>query len=202
HPDQVKDVLVTRAKVFSKTDMFKRVLRSVDGNGLIVSEGDFWLRQRRTINPAFSHVSLAGYARTMKEETERYISSWEPGMTLDLADEMTRLTLTIAARLFFNADVSKDAQELGDAVTVISRAMLHEFYELLPVPDWIPLPSKIAKRNAIAKIDRLIYDSMATRKKQQEQSNDVLSMLMQARDIDGDGEGMTELQIRDEAITL
>src|SRR5215471_8119617 len=109
HPDQVKDVLVTRAKVFSKTDMFKRVLRSVDGNGLIVSEGDFWLRQRRTINPAFSHASMAGYARTMLEETERYISRWEPGMTLDLADEMTRLTLTIAARLFFNADVSKDA---------------------------------------------------------------------------------------------
>src|SRR5262249_49578647 len=106
------------------------------------------------------------------------------------------------ARLFFNADVSKDAQELGDAVTVISRTMLQEFYELLPVPDWIPLPSKIAKRNAIAKIDRLIYDSMAARKKQQEQSNDVLSMLMRARDTDGDGEGMSELQIRDEAITL
>lgn len=161
HPDQVKDVLVTRAKIFGKTDIFKRVLKSVDGQGLIVSEGEFWLRQRRIINPAFSHTSIAEYARMMLDEVERHISQWEPGITVDLADEMTKLTLTVAARSFFSVDVSKRAKEIGDAVTIISRQMLTEFYELLPVPEWVPLPSKITKRRAVATIDQLIYDSIA-----------------------------------------
>lgn len=201
HPDQVKDVMLTRAKIFGKTDMFKRVLSSVDGNGLVVSEGDFWLKQRRTINPAFSHASVAEYAKTMLDETEKFIARWEPGMTLDLANEMTRLTLTIAARSFFNADVSESAQELGDAVTTISQAMLHEFYEIFPVPEWVPLPSKLAKRNAIETIDRFIYASIEAHRNSSTPGTDVLSMLLKARDPEG-GEAMTERQIRDEAITL
>ncbi|MBX9667325.1 MAG: cytochrome P450 [Candidatus Obscuribacterales bacterium] len=202
HPDQVKDILLTRAKMFGKTDIFKRVLSRVDGNGLVVSEGEFWLRQRRIINPAFSHLSIDIYEKTMREETERYISEWESGMTLDLAEEMTKLTLTIAARVFFSADVRDNAQELGDAVTVISQAMLHEFYEIIPVPEWIPLPSKIAKKNAIARLDKLIADSISSHRSNPPARPDVLSMLLQARDTKGDQELMPEKQIRDEAMTM
>lgn len=202
HPDQVKEILLTRAKSFGKTDMFKRVIRSVDGNGLVVSEGDFWLRQRRTINPAFNHTSVASYAKTIQEETERYIERWEPGMKLDLADEMTKLTLTVAARSFFSVDVSENAKEFGDAVTVLTKAMLSEFYEIFPVPEWFPLPSKMAKRKAIATLEKLIYQSIATHKQNNDQTADVLSMLLRARDPEDNTVGMSDRQIRDEAMTL
>ncbi len=202
HPDQVKEILLTRAKIFGKTEIFKRILKTVDGNGLVVSEGDFWMRQRRIINPAFSHSVIADYAKTIFEETERYISRWEPGTTLNLADEMTKLTLTIAARVFFNADVSNNAQELGDAVSTISRAMLHEFLQLVPVPEWVPLPSKLAKKKAVATLDRFILDAISTHKENPGAAKDVLSMLLTACDTDGDGQRMPERQIRDEAMTL
>lgn len=202
HPDQVKDVLLTRSKLFGKTDIFKRVLSSVDGNGLVVSEGAFWLRQRRSINPAFSHSRVAGYARAIKEETCRYVERWQPGMILNLADEMTELTLIIAAKLFFNVDVSRNAKRLSDAVNVLSKSMLSEFYDFIPIPEWMPLPSKRAKQKALSIVDKLIFDSIEAHEKSPKQIDDVLSMLIEARDPEDQSFAMSDKQIRDEAITL
>lgn len=202
HPDHVKAVLVTGAKLFAKTDLFKRVISSVDGNGLVVSEGDFWLRQRRIIQPAFHHEMLRHYANVMVSQTERCIANWNDGAKMDLVEEMTSLTLTIAARVFFSIDVASQALELGEAVTTMSKAMYREFTEVPPVPEWMPVPYKLEKHKAVNTVQRFIARAVEENRKSSQPRNDVLSMLIQARDVEGDGRGMSEEQIRSEAITL
>lgn len=203
NPDQVKEVLVTRHKEFGKTTQFKKVLGTVDGNGLVLSEGDYWLRQRRIIQGAFHHDMLATYADTMVEMTEKKISAWLPGMELDLADEMTHLTLTVAAKVFFELDVeSGQAKELADAVTIISKALYREFTQVAMMPEWMPLPGKIEKRKAVATLDRLVKRAIEEHRESDGSQRSLLTMLLAARDTEGDGTGMTATQLRDEAVTL
>lgn len=201
HPDQVKEVFVTRAKQFGKTDSFKRVLGSIDGKGLVLSEGDYWLRQRRIIQPAFHHEMLKTYAEIMVSETERRIASWKDGDSIDLTNEMTKLTLTVAARVFFDVDLSSEAQELGDAVTSISRVIYKEFSEIFPMPDWLPIPSKLEKRRAVEVIDTMLRRVIAQRRADPSKV-DFLSMLLTARDVEGDNALLTDQEVRDEAITM
>src|SRR6516165_12245183 len=95
HPDLIREVLVTKGKSFVKWEAQKRVFRKIDGNGLINSEGDFWLRQRRLIQKAFQHRRLAGYARTAVELTRRRLDRWTAGTPINLDREMSELALEI-----------------------------------------------------------------------------------------------------------
>src|ERR1700733_15872577 len=79
HPDLVRDVLVTRGKCFRKLPRIIKALRDVDGNGLVLSDGDFWLRQRRLVQPAFSPKRFDGYAKTVVDCTQQTVDSWSPG---------------------------------------------------------------------------------------------------------------------------
>ena len=98
HPDGVEEVLATRNRHFIK-NFAQRMLTPWLGNGLLLSEGDFWLRQRRLMQPAFRRERVASYADTMVALTRRMIGSWHDGETRDIHDELTRLTLAIAAQL-------------------------------------------------------------------------------------------------------
>lgn len=202
HPDAVKEIYVTNWRQYGKTDRFKQVLSSVDGQGLVITEGDFWLRQRRIIQPSFSHERLVkDYAQVMIDETRRHLENWTDGMTLNLQDEMTAISLKIAARIFFDVDATAEANELADAVSTISRLLFNEFSDAFPLPDWLPIPSKFEKRRAIETLDRFIYKVIEKHKRNPE-LHTVVSMLLNARDVEGDGGGMSEEQVRDEAITM
>lgn len=171
HPDLVKEVLVTRSKQFAKTDMFKRIFSSVDGQGLVLSEGDFWLRQRRITQPAFHHNMLVQYGQTIVAETQRAMTSWSEGQQIDLAQAMTDITPTIASKLFFGIDARNEARELADAVSMLSIEMYHEFTEIVPLPDWLPIPSKNQKREALATLDRFILGTISDRRRSNEHKN-------------------------------
>lgn len=201
HPDFVKEVLVTRAKEFGKSEQFKRILRSVDGNGLVVSEGEFWLKQRRTIQPTFAHDKISHYAEVITAKVNAHIAGWKPGAELNIADEMTNLTLKIAARIFLGVDVEGRETELANAVTTVSKAMYREFTGVLPVPDWVPIPSKIEKQQAIATLDRLCEEGVRTQRAKPS-SDTMLSLLVRARDTEGSGEEMPHEQIISEAKTM
>jgi len=202
HPDAVKEIFVTNWRKFGKTDRFKQLIGSVDGQGLVVSEGDLWRKQRRIIQPSFSHeLIIKEHAASIVRETTQHISNWKPGTILNLHDEMTAITLKIAARIFFDVDATSEAKDLADSVSTLSRILYQEFSELVPLPDWLPFPSKIEKRKAIATLDKFIYGVIEKHKKDPE-LHTVVSMLLNARDTEGDGSGMSEVQVRDEAITL
>lgn len=202
HPDLIRGVLLTKARSFRKLERIKRVFRAIDGNGLILSEGDFWVRQRRLVQPAFQPRRMGRYAEIVVEYTRRLLERWQSHATLDVAAEMTQLTCAIIARLLFDVELTGKAAELGRAVHTISKAGTTELGAFFNLPDWLPLPEKRRKRWAIGTLDAVIRDVLRRRRESGDDKGDLLSMLLLAVDEEGDGTGMTDEQARDEAMTL
>lgn len=202
HPDLIREVLVTKGKLFLKEQRTLNALRQVDGEGLVITEGDFWLRQRRLLQPAFHSRRMPGYAATIVDRTRRVLDRWQPGRPLNIVDEMTHLTLEIIAKAFYDVELTGKAARLGEAVHVLSEAFYNEVSSIIPIPDWLPIPSKRRKKWAIKTIDDLIWGTIRERRAAGQDRGDLLSMLLLAVDEEGDGTGMTDRQARDEAVTM
>jgi cytochrome P450 len=201
-PQLIREVLVSKHKNFRRPPMIAAPLRAIDGNGLVLSEGDFWLRQRRLVQPAFATRRFDHYGRVTVDFTRRMLAGWRPGATFDVAERMTTLTLEIIAKTLFDVDLVGQTAPLGEAVRVMSQTIVAEAGYPLHLPDWFPLPSKRRKRWAIRTIDDLVWGVIRERRAAGDDRGDLLSMLLLAVDNEGDGGGMTDLQARDEAVTL
>ena len=125
-PAVIKDVLVTHNQRFHKSRGLERTKRLL-GEGLLTSEDDFHLRQRRLIQPAFHRERIAAYAATMVAFADRVRNGWTDGATLDVAREMSRLTLLIVGKTLFDADVDAQAREIGDAMS----GLMESFWTLM-----------------------------------------------------------------------
>ena len=201
NPDLIRDVLITHNKQFMKGEGLQRAKRLL-GEGLLTSEGEFHLRQRRLAQPAFHRQRIVGYASTMIEYAERLGTNWQSGEERDIARDMMRLTLAIAGKTLFDADVEGEADEIGDA---LSDAMKLFNYLTLPfynILEQLPIPAMKRFKAARQRLDETIYRIIRERRESNEDRGDLLSMLMQARDMEGDGTGMTDEQLRDEAMTI
>lgn len=201
HPDYVRDVLVTHQQNFTKGRALQRSKRLL-GEGLLTSEGEFHRRQRRLAQPAFHRQRIASYGAVMTEYAMRMSDKWSDGETLDISREMMRLTLGIVGQTLFDADVEAEADEIGEALTSIVKlfnAMMLPFSELL---EKLPLPQKRRFERAKERLDATIYRMIEERRRSGENQGDLLSMLLHARDEEGDGRGMTDKQVRDEALTI
>ena len=201
HPDYIRDVLVTHNKKFMKGEGLQRAKRLL-GEGLLTSEGEFHLRQRRLAQPAFHRQRIAGYAATMVEYAARDCDRWRAGETRDIAREMMRLTLAIAGKTLFDANVEGEADEIGKALTTtfeLFNSLTLPFAQLL---DRLPLPANKRFEKARGRLDATIYRIINERRASGEDRGDLLSMLIAARDEEGDGAGMTDEQLRDEAMTI
>ncbi len=203
HPDLVKDVLVTRNDCFVKGRALQRAKRLL-GEGLLTSEGEFHRRQKRLALPAFHRQRIATYGRVMTAYGERIISEWRDGVTLDMSEEMMRLTLAIVGKTLFDADVERDAKDVGEALSTIMSlfdAMLLPFSEYL---EKLPLPQTRRFEKARDKLDAIIYKIIEERRSSGLDRGDLLSMLLLAQE-DEEGkvsEQMTDEQVRDEVMTL
>jgi len=197
-PDLIREVLVTKERAFMKGRALQRT-KLLLGEGLLTSEGDFHLRQRRLMQPAFHRDRIARYAEGMRANAERVAESWRDGQTMDVAQEMTRLTLSIVAQTLFGADVSSEADEIGRALT----ELMEVFTVLLnPFTQWLmklPTPKMRSTQRAIERLDATIYRMIEQRRASGVDRGDLLSMLLLAQD---EGEVMTDRQVRDEAMTL
>ena len=198
-PDLIEHVLVTDAKNYIK-HFGARMYSPLLGNGLVTSEGDFWLRQRRLAQPAFLKNRLPKYAPAMTELAEEMMKSWEPGQRVDVAEEMTRLTGSIALRTLFGADAIRD-QEAYYTAHFTALAIIHNrFRRLIQWPDWVPLPSNRRLKRALAHLDGIIHGFIRQGRARSDPGDNLLSMLLRAQD--EDGSRMTDAQLRDEAMTL
>jgi cytochrome P450 len=201
HPDYIRDVLITHNKNFMKGEGLQRAKRLL-GEGLLTSEGEFHLRQRRLAQPAFHRQRINGYATTMVDYAARMRDRWKPGETYDIGREMMRLTLAIAGKTLFDADVESEAEEIGEA---LSQAMALFNNVTLPFSQYLeklPLPAVRRFHKARERLDATIYRMIDERRRSGEDRGDLVSMLIQARDEEGDGTGMTDKQLRDEAMTI
>jgi len=170
------------------------------GNGLLTSEGDFWLRQRRLIQPVFQRERLTSYAPDMTACTQRQIDGWRDGDERDLHVEMRRLTLAIAARTLFGADATGQSEAVGLALHEAMGTFNQRFFRVLRIPERIPTPENLRIRRAVRRLDDILYGLINQRRAEGEQK-DLLSILLHARH-ESDGTGMTDRQLRDEAMTL
>jgi len=200
HPDLTRDILVTEQHKYKKSRMLERA-RVLLGDGLLTSEGNFHKRQRRLVQPAFHRDRLIGYGATMAECACIARDRWRNGQLMDVSQEMMRLTMDIVARTLFSARVDDEADEIGTAmsdVLELFEVILLPFSEIL---EKLPLPSVRRFHRARQRLDTTIYRMIAERRASGEDKGDLLSMLLLAQDEEGEG-SMTDVQVRDEALTL
>jgi cytochrome P450 len=198
-PELIESVLVTQNNIFEKSKDY-RALRRVLGNGLLTSEGEFWKRQRKLIQPAFHQDRIAAYAQIMVNYTERMLASWKDGETLDIHDAMMRLTLDIVAKTLFDSDVSHDAKDVGTALHVLMGKFFRQAGFALLLPSFIPIPTTPRLQSAVRRLDKVIYGIIRQRHASGKTSGDLLSVFLEARD--DAGTGMTDRQLHDEIMTL
>jgi cytochrome P450 len=200
NPDYIEQVLKDRETFIKGRGL--RALRSLLGEGLLTSEGDSWLRQRRITQPVFQQKRIAGYGEVMVGYAERMLDTWQDGETRDVHEEMMRLTLNIVMKTIFNQDVSEgEAKDIANAVDVAMHWFESKRKQGFLIWEWFPRPENIRYRNAIEQMDKSIYNIINQRRTSGEEPGDLLSMLMQARD-EEDGSQMSDKQLRDELVTL
>ncbi len=192
HPDLARQLLVTQAKRFRRTGRQVEVLREWDGDGLVTSDGDHWVRQRRLVQPAFHPRRFAAFGEAMTAATSRLLDRWQAAGSgiLEMNSEMTDLTLEIMARTFFGADLGGQTKPLGEAVAVLSQYATREIGKPFSLPNWVPLPGIRRKVQAVRFLNETLDGMIQRRRDSREDGGDLLSMLLQATDDEGDGRGM------------
>jgi cytochrome P450 len=199
-PALAHEVLATKESAFVKAPGLSVFLKPLLGEGLLTSEGGFHTRQRKLLAPAFAHKRISSYAQTMAERAARFADGVKDGAELDAAEAMMKLTLEIVGKTLFDAEVGSDADAVGEAITTVMHTALAQLGSLVPLPPFVPSPTNLKNRRAVARLDAIIYRVIRERRARAVDRGDLLSMLLAAQD--EDGAVMTDKQVRDEAMTL
>jgi len=200
-PEHIKDVLVTHQHKFVKGRGIQWAKLFL-GEGLLTSEGEFHTRQRRLSQPAFHRQRIGAYAAIMADYAERARGRWHDGQSLAFESEMHALTLAIAGRTLFGEDMADEAGEIGAALTDVLSLFPRFALPFARAIQALPLPSNRRFDRARARLDATVYRIIRLRRESGVDQGDLLSMLMAAQDHEGDGGRMSDLQLRDEVMTL
>jgi len=200
-PDDVRDVLVTHDRLFTKGYALQQA-KVLLGEGLLTSEGALHQKQRRLMQPAFHHERIAGYARTMVELSEAMMTRWKDGAEIDIHAEMMHLTMQIVGQTLFGKAIFAEANDISESMDAFMRQFPRLMNPLRPILDALPLPGTLRWRKAQGILDKFIGETIKERRATGEDRGDLLSMLLSAQDAEGDGTGMNDRQVRDEVMTL
>ncbi|MEO8416228.1 MAG: cytochrome P450 [Ginsengibacter sp.] len=201
HPDFIKEVLSIQHSNFVKgrpLEMAKELL----GEGLLTSEGEFHKRQSRTIQAAFHTRMMNAYAPAMTAYTIRLMKGWKDGMIVDMMEEMVKMSTGIAAKTLFNVDIKEEAPEINQALESILTLFGRISLPFAKLSLKLPFPGTIRFLKAKARLDHTIYKIIDERRSSKLNNGDLLSLLLHAQEETGSGGGMSDQQIRDEALTL
>ncbi|HUL35929.1 MAG TPA: cytochrome P450 [Candidatus Eisenbacteria bacterium] len=199
-PDLVQQILVLEHAKLHKSALTKMVVGPLLGQGLLISEGDFWRRQRRLAQPAFHRSRTNEYSPVMVECALQRMEQWRAGETRNIAEEMMKLTLEVAVRTLFGTSLAADSEGIGRAMTFLMRYHLHRARTPWRIPGSWPTAKNRQSKRDLEYMDSMVYRIISERKKDTQPRNDLLSLLMAA--MHEDGTQMTERQLRDETMTL
>ena len=203
-PEYAKHVLVTNNKKYGKSFAYE-FLRHPLGNGLLTSEGDFWLKQRRIAQPAFHRERLSALATTIAETTQGMLQEWEEyarrQQPFNATHDLMRLTSRVVARALFGSDVADSASDIVGYINTINQHITEKVSNPFRLPLWLPNRKNRAYRHALQELDKLVYDIIENRHRTGKTYHDLLAMLMETEDADT-GECMSDQQVRDEVVTL
>ncbi len=197
HPDAVRDVLQTQSHHFVKSRALE-FAKLLLGEGLLTSEDPLHRRQRKLMQPAFHHRRVQGYAGAMTHYTMQMRGNWQPGAVVDMHHEMMALTLAVVGKTLFNTEVGRETQVVEDAMRAIMPLFNRAFLPWADLLNRLPLPATRRFQRAKADLDQTIYRIIEEHKR--DDSGDLVSMLLDAHD--EDGAHMSDLQVRDEALTI
>ena len=201
HPDLIKDVLVTNSHSYHKGRGLERA-KKVLGNGLLTSEDEIHLTQRRLIQPAFHRERIAAYGSIATVAVLNLDREWRTGVTVDITAEMFRLTLGIVGRTLFGADIEQEAAEVSEVWEDLITSFNWSMMPFGAAWEYIPSPGSLRFRNARKRLDELVYRLIKQHEEDKVPRNDLLAMLISARDDENSNKQMDTEQLRDEALTI
>ena len=198
HPDHVKHVLQDNYRNYRRdADSFKLLV----GNGLIANEGASWLRQRRLMQPAFHRQQIAGLTTRMVEVTATLLARWEKaadsGEPLDMLAEMMDLTTHIIVKTMFGVDSDETVEAAAQALAIGQEYIFQSGWDYTGENN----PDQQRFEQAVATLDKMVYQMIEERRRSGRYENDLLSMLLQAQD-EETHEGMDDRQLRDEIVSI
>lgn len=208
HPDDVLRVLGRNSSNYQKAKAYQVVARVFGPQSVLITEGEEWRRQRRTMNPHFKRATLNSFTSMIVETTAEMLQRWQAhadsGHAVNMVTEMSKLTLSVVCKALFQVDISAEATELGDALTTVlnhgSRRMESFLGGFLGILDKLPTEENRHYNAALKELDAAIY-SMIEDRRQGKNQGDLLSSLVFARDEES-GTGMDDKELRDQIITL
>lgn len=206
HPTLIEQALIKQSDVFVKMyDASKpKGLSLILGQGLVTSQDNLWRRQRRTMQPVFQRSNLASMLPQMTTAGNNMLSKWHKlaaNTELSLAGEMTQLSLEVITQTMFSTSVLGDIEKISPALDTGLRYAAKTVANPLAPPLYLPTPENQKFKRAIATLDEVIYAIIEKRRQQSKPTNDLLTMLLNARDAES-GDKMTDQQVRDEVITI
>jgi cytochrome P450 len=195
------EILVDKADAFVKSRGLSVFARPLLGDGLLTSEYNVHKRQRRMLAPVFAHKRIAAYGDVTVHKSHAAAERMQDASSTDLSEEMMRLTLEIVGKALFDAELAGDASAVGEALTVSMRQMMDAMVRLVPTPPVIPTPGNLRLRQAVKRLDDIVYGMIRERRASGEDRGDMLGMLLATRDAD-DGTGLSDREVRDQAMTI
>ncbi len=190
-------------KLYGKQIPSYRRMRALVGEGLLVSEGEFWLKQRRIAQPAFHKARIAGFAQCMVQAAAGCADRWtaQAGQVIDVAADMTRMTMQIVCETLLGADAEREGAQAAEAFADLNEATTQRILKMVALPLWVPTAENRRYRQSLRQLDAVIYGLIERRRAAKDQTPDLLSMLLHARDPET-GAGMSDRQLRDEVATI
>jgi cytochrome P450 len=204
HPDGVQHVLQFNNKNYSRESFGNNLVKLVSGLNLFTSDGDYWLNQRRLMQPAFHRRNYAQFGTMMTSATQRMIDRWEAvghDEFLDMHKEMTRLTMEVVGQALFSVDLSDESSVLGKAFMTTTGYVQHRFNTPFYPPPFIPTQRNQELKKAMLDVQNILQEMLNDRRRTGERKDDLMTMLMEAR-YEDTGEGMNDDQIRAELGTM
>lgn len=212
HPDAIQHILQLNHRNYNKDTFQYNLLSSITGNGLLTSGGDFWLRQRRLVQPAFHRNRITGFNDLIIETTQSMLERWgrlsKTGQPVDIDAEMMQLTLAIVGKALFSIDLSDQANELSRAALTVLDYIVHRARHPISLPPGFPTGRNREFKTALNRLDKAVIGIINHRRIPEKYGSssglshgDLLDRLLEARD-EQSGIGMTDQQLRDEIITL
>jgi cytochrome P450 len=203
NPRDIRHVLQDNARNYHKSPLYDK-LRASLGNGLLTSEDDFWLRQRRIAQPAFHRQRISAFADIMVQTAQEAAAGWQTmsstGRPVDLCEEMMRLTRTVVLRALLGADLGPFTAHVDGAWQIINQEIGESFWSL-GLTDWLHTAKQRRFLAARQVLQGAVDHVIAERRRSAAGTVDLLSMLMSARD-EETGEAMTDEQLRVEVTTF
>ena len=204
HPRDIEHVLQNNSQNYRKGRQYREFRASL-GNGLLISDGEFWRRQRRLAQPAFHRQRINAFGGMMTTATEEMLARWQvyasSGEPFNVVTEMMRLTLRIVGSTIFGTDLSADTEQIARSLDIARAHAIRRMWQPVKLPVTFPTRANRAFLRAIRESEQVIYRMIEARRRGEVATDDLLSLLMRARD-EETGEAMSDEQLRAEAVTI